>query len=491
MRKELLAAFMLFFALASLQVSAYPEAGIAVIQEVDSVCPCSTLSSEDVSLMVTNLDDKEATYNLALNLPDDKKWSGFIVPEVTLSGGESMTVPIFVTPSCSVSPGDYSIGVLASSDVSGKITEDEFQIEVSKCRWVGIEADDYEVCQGKESSFEVMLVNDGKENERVKLTTNAEWAVFPVDVFDVESGEETTAELVLSPPSDLEGTGDLTIMLESEISYFADEETVEVDVLKCYGTELSVVPDVDDVCPCKTAEFMLQVNNTGLYTDNYTIDYGGLIEKIGIAEGESAEVLLSIDVPCDREAGDYPLDIAIDSEDPNAPVESSVIVEVYPLDECYAVAVISDGMPETLNVGESVAYIVAIGNAGKFAQTYDIVLDAPEWVYLSDEELTLEPGYGEEIYVYVAPPYGADSGNYSVGLSVNSDNEQGRIGFEVTVVSDFDEGADEGSITMNISIPTGEVTEAGDRPWSQIIMITILAIGVVFVLILRFVIMMK
>ena len=46
---------------------------------------------------------------------------------------------------------------------------------------------------------------------------------------------------------------------------------------------------------------------------------------------------------------------------------------------------------------------------------------------------------------------------------------------------------------MNLSIPAGEAVggEGSDRSWSQIVMITILAIGVVFVLILRFVVMMK
>lgn len=493
MIKEMSAAFLAFFLVSAAVSAAYPEAELGIETDFDSVCPCSTITSDDLSVTIKNMGDEEAMYSLSLSLPEGGSWSGFIIPEVTLAGGQESTVPVFVTPSCFVKPGKYAVSVSAHSEVSGKTSSAETEIEIGKCRWVEIEADSYEVCQGKESSFVVKLENQGADDERIKLSTNVEWAKFPSGVFEIESGKTADAALVMQPPKDLEGLGEIVISAVSESSYARNELTVDAEVLRCYAGEFEVSPDMVEVCPCKSADFGLVISNTGLYDDNYTVSYGEVSETVGIKSGAEAALKISAGMPCETDDGEYPLDITISSASPYSPLEYSGTISVFPFDECYSVAVLSeDETPATISVGESQTYKITVGNKGKFAQAYDISATGPEWVHLSEEKVELQPGYGAEIYMYAAPGYAVEPGNYTVTVSSSSaeSGERSSVAFAMAVVSDFGP-SNASNINMNISIPTGQAAGGSGDVWPQIAMISVLAIGVVFILILRFVVMMK
>ena len=94
------------------------------------------------------------------------------------------------------------------------------------------------------------------------------------------------------------------------------------------------------------------------------------------------------------------------------------------------------------------------------------------------------------------------SGEYKVVLNVSGKNEGDSITIPIEVSSPLLIGGggqpgsgNGGNVSFNMSIPTGgvvggTVTE-GERPITQIVMITILAVGVAIILILRFIILMK
>lgn len=486
-------AFIAFSLLASAVASAETLVDVNVIS--DSVCPCSTMTLNDFEITVENTGDAEETYALELLLPDDD-WSGFIVPEVTVPAGGEKPASAFITPSCSVVPGTYVIGVSAVEKSTGTETIENFNIEIGKCRWVEITAGEYEACQEKATAFELRFFNAGENDEKISIASDTEWITFSETTFDISAGETEAVDVLATPPSDIEGTVDIEVSLESEISYAKNKAVFTVDVRKCYGTEFTVDPLRADLCPCETAKFTLNIRNSGLMEDQYTVRYGDQEDRIILESHAEGIVTLLIDVPCDKEAGDYHVPIEIDSNDP---LVSSLTVGVYDSGYCYATTFDSEETEISLDVGQSYTFAVSLANKGRFNQLLELSLEGPEWAHLSDSAVPIKSGDTETLYLYVAPEYETAAGEYPVTLSTSAGTVESSIEFLITVNTDFVTGeginaSGEPEMEADIGIPTGEVTGmdvAADKPWSQIMMISVLAIGVVFILILRFVVMMK
>ncbi len=513
--KKVFFILVMFSLLFAFPASASIEAGIEVVVDSNTVCPCSTLSAGDFEVFAENLDSRAQEYEFELVLPNDDLWSGFIVPSETFAAGEVKSIAAFITPSCWVKPGVYQVSVKSSSPISGKTRIEDFEVEVLKCRWVEIAADHYEICQGQESTFDLTLINEGDNDEKVEITASEDWVTFDEAIFEIDAGEEKELEVTFLAPEGVEGEREITLELASQISYVRNRQTITADVRNCYDTEFTVAPERQEVCPCGTAGFELEIKNTGLMEDQYTIRYGGQSSEMSIVEGGTGKISLSIDVPCDKEAGEYPIEIEIESHSPES---STVVVGVFPAEQCYNVYLYSEDAAdaEPLAVGESGTYEVVAVNKGMFSQEYELAVEAPYWVYMSDYETELSPEESKLFYVYAAPEYETGSGSYPVIVEAIGENEKGSIEFDIVVVSDFtpteeevaapeeqagEEAAEEpagedaeGNVTeVESAVPTGQVVgeEAGERPWSQILLISILAIAVVFVLVLRFVVMMK
>ena len=103
---------------------AYYGASLEITSEVHQVCPCDIISSDEITVEITNYGTASDTYFISMQVPDG--WSGFIVPEVTLSSGENAVLdPTWVTPPCGTVPGQYAVKFTAESAMSGKVYERE------------------------------------------------------------------------------------------------------------------------------------------------------------------------------------------------------------------------------------------------------------------------------------------------------------------------------------------------------------------------------
>jgi uncharacterized membrane protein len=481
---------------------AYTDVGIDVHTRVNATCPCSTLTPDDINVFITNLGTSRETYELSLNLPDGGDWSGFISPAITLSPKEQgSAAAIYITPSCSVEAGTYNMSVVVRSGISDKEFVRGFEIDVLPCHQLSIELKEYEFCEGIESSSEITIKNNGISDEKLRVAASEDWITLSVSDIEIGKGEEETIEVIFSPPDDEAGMKNVTISVESLTSYARSEKTILANVRDCYATGISIDPVRLDVCPCKTGDFLLTINNTGLMDDTYVVMYEKQSREVDISAGETEEVEVSVDIPCDKEQGDYPVLITVDSYTPG---KTEVILGVMPLNECYTVSLSSDNTSQTVAVGKAVTYTLTIKNNGEFKQVYELLMDAPDWVHLSESRAELEAGEEKEIYLYAAPSYYIQAGEYIAAASVVSEIEQAGIEFKVIVLSDFpfaagvnesvtstSENLSEANVTMKISIPTGELISAeggaveDDGSWTQIMLLTILALGVVIILILK------
>jgi uncharacterized membrane protein len=489
-------AFIVFsLVLMAVQAEASSDADIGVKYTANSICPSYTLTSKDISVSLKNLGDSRETYQITLQLPEDGNWSGFVSPSVTLSPGEQKVLDaLFLTPSYDVKPGTYNVAITATSTASGKAFGRDFPVEVLKCHWLDIQAGDHELCQGIKSMFDVNLTNGGTDDEQVKLSSSEPWADFSESgSFLLKKGQSRTVQISLSPPKDEAGIKDLKMVAESTTSYARNEVTVKADVRKCYSSNVSVEPDAQDVCPCRTAVFKLNAMNTGLMEDVYTISNNNKTTKMAVDPNASKEKEITVDIPCNEKARNFSMEIETDSR--LSSMKSNVTIRVLPMKTCYSVMLLTkENENKSVGVGMAVTYGFKVINTGKFRQTYNLTISSADWVHLSDTQVELDPREEKDVYVYAAPPFNVDARTYLVNVSANGENQKGSMDFKIKVLSSgLPPGVNQtaNNITLNMSITGGIVGAKWDRPLTQVMLITILAVGVVIILILRFIVLMK
>lgn len=507
----------------SSSVLAYSDVSINLVSVTNSTCPCSTLTSQDLNIEVTNKGDTEETFSLSLILPSDEfgAWSGFVSPKITLESGEtSGALPIFLTPSCEVVPGIYRVILEVESTTPGKTFSRDIYLNIRKCHFINIDTDKFDLCQGIELTREIEIFNEGYEDETIKLSSSVDWVDFPLDTFELRKGEKEVVDVKFSPPTDEEGIMDVTVTAKSLSSYAVGTEEMEVNIRKCYDAIHSVNPESLEICPCKVANFVLKIVNFGLLEDSYSISFMNQTKELIINPNETGDLEVSVFIPCDKKEGNYSVQISADS---HTPEDLIVDVNVLPKDECYSVELAQMGqVKKSVGVGKAVTFEIIVKNKGMFNQEYKLILDAPEWMHISEDIADLGPSDEKKFYIYVAPQFFTTEGNYTGTVSALSTNERDTLELMVDVLTNFTftgvpgeviedkpklpEGPPmppaeinkgDGNITINMSIPvTGLVVGSSDdtdedKPWTQIVLITILALGVIIILILRFVVMIK
>ena len=187
-----------------------------------------------------------------------------------------------------------------------------------------------------------------------------------------------------------------------------------------------------------------------------------------------------------------------------AEARKSYDLKTEPDEKCYSVS-ISDGNVRELDssVGYGKTLTLTLKNTGIRSDTYSVILDAPEWIFQKVETVTLLPGSEKEIYTYVAPTYGVKFGTYDVILQAASDKASDEYGFKATVGTtesgeETGEVTEPGNVTINITLPTGEVV-GGENNVSdgtlaergRVILLAIIVVLIIVILAIKFIMFLK
>ena len=173
----------------------------------------------------------------------------------------------------------------------------------------------------------------------------------------------------------------------------------------------------------------------------------------------------------------------------------------------------------TVETGKAIGKEVHVKNTGEVAGTFQISLEAPEWVLVKPVSVSLGPGEEENVYVYISPLYATEAGEYSVKIKADSQHASGDFDLRITVPEgqmppagnetqppeqNATNGTGQGTnITLNVStddglnetgVPiTGELTaeeQEADRQF-RTMAIAVIAIIIIIILAARFVLLFK
>ncbi|UCD02765.1 MAG: hypothetical protein JSV63_03195 [Candidatus Aenigmatarchaeota archaeon] len=397
------------------QASAYFGAAFEVTHEVQQVCPCGIISSDEIFVELINFGTKTDTYFISMELPVG--WTGFIVPDLTMASGEKVTLdPLWITPSCGTEPGEYVVRLVAESAMSGKVFEKEVELNIIRCHGVSIAGENYlNTCQGSKLKEDFEITNTGMVSETFRLSASPEWVTVSPDTVSLDSWDSTTVSVIATPPAELAGIQEITVTAESTLSYATTEKNIRLDLDRCHLFSANILPEEDTICAGKSAEYQLHINNVGTEDDTYTIvtpNWAVADEsRIKVGSQERGTVTVRATPPS---SGKWLMKIYVSSV--RSPALSVVTEGTVNTADCRSAAVYFSSPEENVCIGESTEFTVTVENTGNVITTYNVEASIMETV--SKEKLVLGVGESQDVVISVTET--PIEGRYPVNVMVSS-----------------------------------------------------------------------
>jgi uncharacterized membrane protein len=383
------------------------------------ICP-RPITPRQVSIIITNLRADADTYQVDIEIPNG--WDKQYLPkdDITLDPGESEELQFIVTPyqrlPSEVEPGIYTLIINAESLTRGETFTKELYVEILSCYVVDLDIaeKEKEVCEesGEAVIFEIDVTNKGKGADTFDLSASVDWASLP-DSVTLEPEETETINLVLNPPEDLLGLQTVTVTAQSEAaSYARDTGDVKLNILNCYDFDASIQPSESKACLGRSVRFYLNIENTGMEKDEYTITAPGWVslEKTLMLEAGVLKVIEIAATP--EQLGVSVFELSVSSENE----ETKTVSATVNTEECRDVVVIVSPSEVTTCSGLPAGFDVTVKNRGTVVDTFDL---AATMGSLEKTKVDLKPGESETVKLDIDTT--GMTGIYTVEIVASSD----------------------------------------------------------------------
>lgn len=356
---------------------------------------------------------------------------------LVLDPGESEEVTVTLDESV----GNTSFTMVAQSGL-GASASTVLSVESGPCYGVRITPQFPErICTDRVSKHPIVIKNLGDEAWFNLSLQNVSFMYLNQTRVHLNAGEEKTVYLVVTPGIK---DGNYTPRIWAESVYSEGEASQEFELVRCYDVE--VLTENDFVCQCQDKTFVVEVVNTGFLTDDFRIGLSSAPEWLEFDNvsfttipGKSRKTLLPHVFTCDAAPGEYAVVFNVLSLSQNSTDKVCLNITVNSKAECYTARI-------DLSQGEfveckSTLITVNVTNEGLLRNTFALSVDAPKWVSIQPDFLTLEPKEKGQVFLVVSPPLNEAGNEYDVTVKALSTGLSSTATMKLKVV-----GAGEGSV---------------------------------------------
>jgi len=187
--------------------------------------------------------------------------------------------------------------------------------------------------------------------------------------------------------------------------------TQKIKVQNCDNIVVSPIDNDETICACGTANFIVQVNNSGYYNEDYSAYLDTFSDRSSInrnpsliSSGNSDILVLRVNPECSV-TGDYKLNL-------NVKAKNSGLVESVPLylriKDCYDYLLSAQG--KTICESEEAIIPININNKGPLADSYKLWLDKDyNNAYLNEHEIKIDPTSDASTNMVIKAPFKSGS----------------------------------------------------------------------------------
>lgn len=289
-------------------------------------------------------------------------------------------------------------------------------------------------CNDKESGKTIVVRNVSSKTDEVKVRVlSPGWVSVDNAPFSLAPGESKSVSLKFSPSGEAEGSYDLKV--EAVSSRFASSQifTLPIALENCLSLKAEAVSPQSSFCLGNPGELRFRVSNNGSQNLNVKASVSGIAatvnpETFALSSNSQKEVAVSLDLGQEVKGNKI---VVFKAEADGVVVQERLGVSV---ENCLELDVDFSRVPDKASVEakEKNVYPVIVKNLGSKAQSVNVSVRGPDWVYFIPDSFEILPLKSQSVFVYVAPPFETRPGNYSTAIVVSSDS-----GFTARKSADF------------------------------------------------------
>ncbi|MBS3073334.1 hypothetical protein J4465_00870 [Candidatus Pacearchaeota archaeon] len=393
----------LFLALAFVGY-ANAEFYIATNITTNTVCPSNTIvlttSVSTTTPGAFTVTQSGSAANFATTVP-----SGFY-----LEPYQNNIVYTYLTPSTKFSPGLYYLDLQIASN--GQVRTSHQLIVVENCHNTELIAEPttQTICSCEQKFVKYTLYNKGKYIENYKISADgiaAAWTNLSLTELTIPGNSSREFFAYISTPCNTIGRYELNVVAKSESEYSQTNAKSSFNTVSCY--DYTVIPEKYFYSVCENEKLVVPITlaNNGVKNNNYKINLDAPTwatidqKELNIPVNSSKTLNLLVQPPF-KTIGNYTAKIDVLSTEGKIIKKQEITIESK---NCYGVYTEIQSTKDRMCNALTKTYSVLIKNTGKFQNTYDLVLDAPNWVTLSEKHFTLNTSGEKQITLDVHPPY--------------------------------------------------------------------------------------
>lgn len=387
------------------------------------------LCPRDTGLFVDVLKNNEAlvkSYNVVLS-GAASSWATVAPGNFILAPGDEETVYTYVTPSQSASKGNYDLKLeLVSGEEKKSI---KHTVNVKNCFGVGLSSDSLEqsACPGDSLVYNFRLINLGEFSDTFSLNVDNDGVRLSEKTITLGKGESKDVKAFLTSPSDAKEYK-FSVTGTSETSKSGKSIDFLLNVNPCYSFNLNLKNGNDySICEHSVLTVPVTVSNEGTVSNDYNLEvveapvWVRLNTKDLVVGSKETRTFLLAFAPDYGVHGNHSVKVEVSPEKGDLKAVANLNVEVR---QCHSVSVDIELNEDVVCKGVESKYNVNVVNNGEVAKNYNLVLDAPSWVSLSENLITnLGAGESFDLELKANPTEDTDLEKYSVNLNVVSTDE--------------------------------------------------------------------
>lgn len=375
------------------------------------VCPSST-----ILLQQTVTADQSSSFTITTS-GTAKSFSTTVPSGFWLNEGQSQTIYTYITPSSKITPGKYNIKITIESNGVSKDVEKEIVVE--NCHYVELTVEPLtKICSCEEKTVGLNITNKGRYLENYKLGVEGpanDWISLSSSTISLSPNSSTVAYAYVKTPCEVKGSYELNFVLES-LPYVKTNKKAQIEVVPCYDYTIATDKVLYSMCEAGELTIPVKIKNLGTTDNIYKINFEAPEwtkadqRELSIKENEEKSFNIIANPPYGTN-GNFTIKIDVLSD--YGKVMKSLELEE-DVESCYGVSVAIEADRDKICNALSSSYSVIVKNTGKFANSYELLLEGPEWAALSNNSIALDAGAEGALSLGINPPFENAAGIYNI-----------------------------------------------------------------------------
>jgi len=278
----------------------------------------------------------------------------------------------------------------------------------------------YSICEYDKKTVPILIANNGNAEDKYALSASgAGWARLNAGEFSLQGRQNGAVFLNLMPAQDSSGVYNVKLNAVSS-SGVKRELSLAINVGKCYSLSIELENENDRACGGIKRQYNGEIANNGGKKIEAALEVKGPNwvdadkNSFSIDANHSQRFALNADIPANAN-GLFKVALSAGIKGTQIKAEKTLAIDAVQKYDCYKADILSDAKITNYFSNEYIP--IKIKNSGIKNAEYDISLEAPEWVYLEPDKISLNPGQSGNLNLNINPNSNAAEGTYPIKLN--------------------------------------------------------------------------